>query len=162
MSGTLDDNIRTSQLNMDFEDAKPIIFHHLNQLFSCGVTGVRDAGDSRGHAMRYKIECHDEKTLPVSIRVSGKAWHNHGRYGKLIGRPPDKKTSLDSAVLDQDDCVDQVKIVNSGLNSLAEFGKETMPQFSLKAMRQAVYAAKKKGCSVMVHANGKLPVKIAI
>jgi len=26
MSGTLDDNIRTSQLNMEFEDAKPIIF----------------------------------------------------------------------------------------------------------------------------------------
>lgn len=162
MSGTTDPGIRTSQLNMEFDDIKPTISHHLDQLFSYGVIGIRDGGDARGHGMRYKIECHDEKSVPVSIRVVGKAWRNHGRYGKLIGRPPGKKTSLALAILHQADHIDQVKIVNSGLNSLADFARETKPQFSLHVMRDAVKAAKKMGCKVMVHANGKEPVKIAV
>ena len=33
--------------------------------------------------------------------------------------------------------VDPVKIVNSGLNSLVGFGRETLPQFSLEAIRSS-------------------------
>jgi imidazolonepropionase-like amidohydrolase len=58
--------------------------------------------------------------------------------------------------------IDHVKIVNSGLNSLVDFGKETTPQFSLGDLRKAVLCARKRGLKVMVHANGRKPVRDAI
>jgi imidazolonepropionase-like amidohydrolase len=58
--------------------------------------------------------------------------------------------------------VDHVKIVNSGLNSLLDFGKETSPQFPLGDLKKAVLCAHKKGLKVMVHANGRNPVRDAI
>ena len=58
--------------------------------------------------------------------------------------------------------IDHIKIVNSGLNSLNEFGRETPPQFEPKELQQAVRAAQSKQLRVMVHANGKLPVRFAL
>jgi len=57
---------------------------------------------------------------------------------------------------------DHVKIVNSGLNSLLNFGKETSPQFPLGDLKKAVLCAHKKGHKVMIHANGRNPVRDAI
>jgi imidazolonepropionase-like amidohydrolase len=55
-----------------------------------------------------------------------------------------------------------VKIVNSGLNSLVDFGKETSPQFSPGDLKRAVSCAHEKGLKVMIHANGRNPVRDAI
>jgi imidazolonepropionase-like amidohydrolase len=57
---------------------------------------------------------------------------------------------------------DHVKIVNSGLNSLRTFGKETAPQFTAAELRAAVTAADALGLPVMVHANGRQPVADAV
>ena len=43
-----------------------------------------------------------------------------------------------------------------------KFGYQTPPQFTLEEMKAAVKAALHKGLSVMVHANGKIPVEIAV
>jgi imidazolonepropionase-like amidohydrolase len=58
--------------------------------------------------------------------------------------------------------VDHVKIVNSGLNSLKAFGRETAPQFTVDELRQTVATAGAAGRKVMVHANGREPVGRAI
>ena len=58
--------------------------------------------------------------------------------------------------------VDHLKIVNSGLNSLARFGVETPPQFPLDQLKAAVEVGRRQGLKTMVHANGELPVRIAI
>jgi imidazolonepropionase-like amidohydrolase len=55
-----------------------------------------------------------------------------------------------------------VKIVNSGLNSLVDFGKETPPQFNLEDLRKSVLCAHRRGLKVMVHANARKPVRDAI
>ena len=55
-----------------------------------------------------------------------------------------------------------MKIVNSGLNSLKTFGRETLPQFSAADMQGAVVAADTLGLPVMVHANGRRPVAEAV
>ena len=94
--------------------------------------------------------------------ITGKAWRNHGRYGKLIGRTPRENETLANAIENDHNPIDHVKIVNSGLNSLIKFGKETLPQFTLKEMKNALKSANHLGRKVMVHANGKLPVNIAI
>jgi imidazolonepropionase-like amidohydrolase len=57
---------------------------------------------------------------------------------------------------------DHLKLVNSGLNSLTQFGVESPPQFNEKELAAAVAAARKSGQPTMVHANGCLPVKLAV
>jgi imidazolonepropionase-like amidohydrolase len=48
------------------------------------------------------------------------------------------------------------------LNSLKEFGRQTLPQFHFDELKGAVAAASRFGIPVMVHANGKLPVGMAV
>ena len=98
----------------------------------------------------------------MTANVSGKAWHYPNRYGRLIGRTPPENGTLADAIIKETDRVDQVKIVNSGLNSLICFGKQTKPQFTLNELSNAVNAANRRCLPVMVHANGRAPVEIAI
>jgi imidazolonepropionase-like amidohydrolase len=70
--------------------------------------------------------------------------------------------NLADAITNNKSEIDHIKVVNSGINSLTQFGLETPPQFPLSEMEEAVRSAKRRGLSVMVHANGHLPVEIAI
>ena len=166
MSGTEDQKIRKCQLDADFEYIKKSIKHHIKQHILFGVLGIRDGGDSRAHVLNYKNRYLDIKkaplTIPLTVKTAGRAWHKQGRYGKIIGRVPPENYTLARAIKEDKENIDHVKIVNSGLNSLKVFGKETMPQFDLKEMKAAVKAAVSRGFKVMVHANGKKPVEIAV
>jgi imidazolonepropionase-like amidohydrolase len=55
-----------------------------------------------------------------------------------------------------------VKIVNSGLNSLKVFGKETAAQFRSEDLRAATKAARELGLGSMIHVNGRSPVHDAV
>ncbi|QTA82201.1 Amidohydrolase, family 1 [Desulfonema limicola] len=159
MSGTKDQKIRQCQLNAGYEEIKPVISGHLKQFQDYGIIAVRDGGDYGGYTAQYINKFSEQ--LPVYVKAAGKAWRKPDRYGRLIGRPPDRDQSLDSAILNQRGC-DHVKIVNSGLNSLYEFGKQTKPQFQLEELKAGVKAAHEKKLKVMVHCNGKIPVEIAV
>ena len=162
MSGAHDQKIRQKQLKSTFADAEHVISAHLRQLFLSGVVAVRDGGDYGAYALRYKKKQQDKKNSIVEMKTAGQAWHNHGRYGKFMGRAPSEGKTLAEEILYMDKSIDHVKIINSGLNSLKEFGKETLPQFNLNDLKNAVNAASSLGLKVMAHANGRLPVKIAI
>ncbi len=170
MSGTGDMDVRKRQLDAGYDDLEDMIVQHIGQHINCGVGAIRDGGDSKGHALRLK----NEKTSfwPINesdfiIKAAGKAWHRKGRYGKLIARSPSQDESLAEAI--RKDALqpgyirpDHIKIVNSGVNSLLCFGNETLPQFSLSEMTSAIQEANRQKLPVMVHANGKLPVQIAV
>jgi len=160
MSGTNDPAVREKQLHAEFEEIKPVISGHLKQLLACGVLAVRDGGDYAGHALQYRNLYGDK--IPVRILSAGKAWRKEGRYGRLIGRSPGKGRTLAEAIAAESGGTDHVKIVQSGINSLKEFGKQTFPQFGLEELTQAVAAAHSLGLKVMVHCNGELPVASAI
>lgn len=162
MSGTSDSKIRHRQLDLSFEDARKIIHQHLKQYQQWGITAVRDGGDRKGHTLQYKLLYHNEDKLLICLKTAGRAFHQAGRYGKLIGRPITADSSLAKAVKENPEEIDHLKIVNSGLNSLTRFGVETAPQFSAADFKKAVKAAQRQGLFVMVHANGKKPVQIAI
>jgi len=162
MSGTDDPVEREKQLGAGFDETKVIISEHIKRHLSYGVLAVRDGGDRFAHALRYRKELLDIKKVPVCIRVAGRAWHRAGRYGGLIGRPPQEHLSLAEAVKTDPEEKDHIKIVNSGLNSLKEFGKETLPQFGAEELSDVVKIALKSGRRVMVHANGKKPVAVAL
>ena len=162
MSGTGDPSVRSAQLNAGFREIKDVIVRHLEQQITHGVAAVRDGGDYAGHALRYKKECLGSAGVPVLVKAAGRAWRAPGRYGRLIGRPPIMGLSLSEAIAREQGDSDHVKIVNSGLNSLTFFGKETPEQFSLGQLKAAVSAARRLGLGTMVHANGRLPVRLAI
>lgn len=160
MSGTTDRNVRNAQLTTDGSSLDPVIGRHIRYLFQHGVLAVRDGGDRNGCLNHYLAEHTDRE--PVIVKTAGRAWHRQGRYGRLIGRYPAPGQSLAEACQADNAPVDFIKLVNSGLNSLSNFGKETPPQFNLEEIRALVLQAEQKGCKVMVHANGKRPVEIAL
>jgi imidazolonepropionase-like amidohydrolase len=162
MSGSADPSVRERQLKASFSDAKQKIRRHRSMSMLHGVVALRDGGDCRGHLLRYKRELLRDKDEPPEVKTPGRAWHAPGRYGRLVGRPPHRNCSLARSIAAGQKQADHVKIVNSGLNSLLDFGKETSPQFPLSDLKKAVLCAHKKGLKVMIHANGISPVRDAI
>jgi imidazolonepropionase-like amidohydrolase len=57
---------------------------------------------------------------------------------------------------------DHLKVIQSGMNSLNHFGRQTAAQFSMDQLRAAVELARGHGRPAMVHANGNEPVRMAI
>ncbi|HTZ18844.1 MAG TPA: amidohydrolase family protein [Dissulfurispiraceae bacterium] len=162
MSGTTDRTIRERQLKYSFGEVRSIIARHLDSHLKHGILAVRDGGDYGGHAMRYKREVMAFALKPIVVRCAGRAWHAPGRYGKLIGRPTSPGMTLAESIGGMDERPDHIKVVNSGINSLTVFGRETATQFSRRELSDAVKAGGKLGLKCMVHANGRLPVEIAI
>ena len=127
-SGTVDQAIRSRQLDYPFHEARPVIAKHIRDLARHGVLYARDGGDYGGYALRYLKK--EVQSLPVRVHAAGKAWHARGRYGKLIGRSPREGVTLSREIeLDQDP-KDHVKVVQSGINSLKVYGQETPPSVS--------------------------------
>lgn len=161
-SGTIDQVARKQQTEASYAEIRPIIRRHLGYLFRHGVLALRDAGDGQGHVLRYRTESVADPGEPPVVQVVGRAWYQRGRYGRMIGRCPAENDSLEKAFVLETDQGALVKLVNSGVNSLHEFAKETKPQFSVEEMKAVVRLAEKAGKRVMVHANGRIPVRQAL
>jgi imidazolonepropionase-like amidohydrolase len=167
MSGTQDPKVRQRQLEAGFEEIEPVISKHVQSYLDNGIVAVRDAADHLGRVMDYKTQCLESKNMPIHLKVAGKGWFKQDRYGKLIGRSPQKGETLAMAIQrDLDEIYpkkpDHLKFVNSGINSLVNFGQQTSPQFDPGEMKEAVKTAADHDLPVMVHANGYEPVKIAV
>ncbi|MDT8284851.1 MAG: amidohydrolase family protein, partial [Thermovirgaceae bacterium] len=161
MSGSVDGRFRRRQLRQPYEEAQPIIARHLREHLSCGVLAVRDGGDYGGYAHRFRREILSRRNLPVVLRAAGRAWHAPGHYGALVGRVPLKERSLAQSIRETRRETDLVKIINSGINSLTDFGKETPPQFRPGELKEAIREGERLGLKTMVHANGCDAVKEA-
>ena len=149
------------QLAAAFSETKDMICDHVCHHLQAGVLAVRDGGDEMGHALRYKLNYALHRTQ-LQVKNAGRAWHREGRYGRLIGRAFESHHNFVKAVKQEAPNIDHIKIVNSGLNSLTEFGKETLPQFDVDDLKTLVSVAKQHNLETMVHANGPKPVQIAI
>ena len=163
MSGTDDPEIRERQIVSGYAESCEQIQHHLQEHFQYGVLAVRDGGDKNGYTIRYRDTAYDPFRFPyVQAMFAGKAWYQSGRYGSLIGRVSLKDRTIAESIILEGGSSDLIKVVNSGLNSLREFGKRTLPQFHLPEFKNLVGAARQIGKKVMVHANGVAPVSISI
>jgi imidazolonepropionase-like amidohydrolase len=156
---TADPALRKAMMNAPWEDAKRAIAGNIKLSLDWGVLLARDAGDRYAWALKFWLE---EKSGPFVIIPAGKAWHAPDRYGAIIGRPPEPGIPLHEAIRLNSQGLGHVKIVGSGINSLADFGKPSRPQFSLPALAKAVEAARALNLNVTVHANSKEPVRIAL
>lgn len=162
MSGSIDQEFRKKQLEATYEELIPIIEEHLRHHFSHGVLAVRDGGDKSASVLRYLEEQRDRSALPVMVASPGRAYHRRDRYGSLIGVCPEDDESLLQAFLRRAQPTKLIKLVNSGINSMTRFAQQTEPQFSAQQLGELVSEARRRGCTVMVHANGEAPVRTAI
>ena len=152
-------SLRKAMMNAPWQDAKRVIASNTALSLDWGVVLARDAGDRHAWSLKFWLE---EECGPFLIIPAGKAWHAPDRYGAIIGRPPEPNVPLHEAIRLNSKNLGHVKIVGSGINSLADFGRQSAPQFSLSALEKAVRAARELNLNVTVHANGKEPVRIAL
>lgn len=160
LSGCVDVESRKEQLFFDYERAEKLIQQNLHYYFSHGVFAVRDAGDKNGYVSTYCSLHGRAKELITRIKSSGSGWHRHGRYGSSLGQV--MGLEVEQKLIESENSGDFIKIINSGINSLQEFGKETKNQFSAKELCQIVSLGHAQSKPVMVHANGPNPVKDAL
>ena len=149
MTGAVDEAVRSRQLAADCDELLPVIDRHVRDLFAHGILAVRDGGDRHSCVQRFVEERDD---LPIRIVTPGPAWCREGRYGRLIGTALAEGKDLATAW--EGDGYDLVKLVNSGLNSLKEYGRTTRKQFGREEIAALVARAARSGKRVMVHANG--------
>jgi imidazolonepropionase-like amidohydrolase len=161
LSGTGPPELRRRQLEAEFDAAIDWIRSHARACLQCGIAAVRDGGDRRALALRFRRN-HEMGNAPLHIRAAGWAWHREGRYGRFIGRSVPEGSSLSGAIRADDSDADHIKIIQSGINSLRVFGRVGPAQFSLPEMREAVIAAAERGLDAMVHANGEAAVRMAL
>ncbi len=159
-SGNPDPEKRQCNFSGDYRIVSAVITTNLEAHERCGVAALRDGGDCHGHLLRYQRQFAGKTSHAINFRTPGLAWHQKGRYGRIIGRCPPPGVPLADAITAQRG--DHIKIVQSGLNSLTVFGAQSKPQFDLDELRGAVDAAAGMGLSVMGHANGRDAVRIAI
>lgn len=145
-----------------FDQAAPMIERRLQDHLACGVVAVRDGGDREAHVLRFRKEGFEGAGIPIRLRASGPGLYARGRYGGLIGRAMDHGMTLAEAVRRETQNADHVKIINSDLNSLTCFGKETPPQFDPEDLAAAVRTAKAMGLRTMIHANGGAAVRDSV
>lgn len=162
MSGSTDPSARKNQLENDYRQRREIIVAHLQQHLAHGVLAVRDGGDHNGDVLRYKIDPSKGPMPDVTVAAPGRARRAQGRYGKLIGIEVTRGESLAESFFKKESRRDHLKIVNSGLNSLTQFGVESSPQFDSEDLERLAAESRKRGMAIMVHANGSLPVKLAV
>jgi imidazolonepropionase-like amidohydrolase len=161
-SGTLDARFRTEQLQQTSEQAWVAIRRHLREHLACGVAAVRDGGDRRGDVRRFKQEQLSGTGLPIHVAAASLAWHAAGRYGGMIGEPPPPGIPISQTVKAYVAAGDHLKVIQSGINSLDRFGRQTPPQFDLQELDAMIRAAHDVGRRVMVHVNGERPVEMAL
>lgn len=131
------------------------------RLLRRGVLSVRDAGDAAGHGLSFAHRA-GERGDRLHVLATGPAFHRPGRYGAILGRALPEGLPLPEALEAEGGMRGAVKIVNSGLNSLVEFGRETAPQFGEEEIAALVRRAAARNLSVLVHANGREPVARAL
>lgn len=157
MSASSDPDERRAQLSHNYLQARKLIQKHLDQHLIHGIVAVRDGGDAHGHVQRFCRQHGDRRHLPM-VQTAGRGWHADGRYGALVGRSVAPEALAREVAADTSPG-DHLKVVNSGLVSLTEFGRCGPAQFAPQQLQQAVRAAAKP---VMVHANFPSPVAGAL
>lgn len=152
MSADLTDkDTRAEQRTRPYKANLATMKRHVAAMIAHGLVAVRDGGDKQGQALKLKTEPELDRRL--TIRSPGWAFHAPGRYGALIGRGC--HGALDQAVRRIAPGADHLKLVNSGVNSLVDFGRQTKPQFTVDQLAAAARVAAGKGLKTMVHVNGE-------
>ena len=160
LSGVKNFEIREKELSCSLEESIKNVLSNIEKLKKAGIYEVMDAGDNKCSALKVRnMKIFDD----FKIKSCGKALFKKGRYGSFIGLEISDKKSLKKALnILKSAKVDFIKVLNSGINSIKEYGKETAPQFSDNELNYIVKFAKDNNFDVIVHVNGKQAINQTI
>ena len=146
MSGTLHPKSRQEQLTAGYETLKKSICRAPQPSSVSWRTCRAGWGRPSRRVIRYFRELDRSDTLPVVVRSPGKAWYRAGplRWVNRQGRR-DRDATGPGGCWRKRSAVDHLKIVNSGMNSLKQFGHQTRPQFSGPELGDTVCGLKIRG-----------------
>ncbi len=163
ITGAFDPDSRNTHGPVEYETLTGTISEHIREYLNHGVLSVRDGGDRNGFVLRYRKDCLKSNRIPFGLYTPGPAWHREGRYGKFIGKAvPTGKDPMPGVESWIGKGIDHLKILQSGINSLSLFGKQTEPQFTKDDISSIFRLCGSRGIGLMIHANGEKPVGIAI
>jgi imidazolonepropionase-like amidohydrolase len=132
----------------------------LDDIARAGVAAVRDAGTSAGAALAFRR--HRDPAEPPRVTTAGRALVRKGGYGSLLGIAVEAREEIEGAVLElARDGADIIKVVASGAVSLKHPGTITAGGFGREELLFIVDAARRRGLSVMAHANGETALRNA-
>jgi predicted amidohydrolase YtcJ len=160
LSGSENYKQREKELSYSFNESVKNGKNNLKKLMRYGIFSVIDAGDSKWSALSLRDS---NEFKGFELRVAGKALFKKSRYGSFIGLEITDKKSLKNALNELlEKKVDVIKVLNSGINSVKEYAKETEPQFSFSELKYIVDFARDNNLDVIVHVNGKKAIKETI
>lgn len=160
LSGFRNSKIREKELSCSESQSIKNVISNIKRLKKAGIFQVMDAGDSKWSALKVRdMQIFDD----FEVKLCGKALFKRGRYGSFIGIEIFNKKSLKDALkILKEKNVDFIKVLNSGINSIKEYAKETDPQFTDSEMEYIVKFAKEHNLEVIVHVNGEKAIRQTI
>ncbi len=127
---------------------------------SAGIAAVRDAG-LKGRSLRDAEKDLRSRGLPVILSAEW-ALYKKGGYGSLLGTAVDTQDEIRSEILKLKNAgADIIKVIASGLVSLAGPGRVTPGGFKREELLFIVREAGSLGLGVMAHANGEAAILAA-
>ena len=133
----------------------------LHAVFAAGIVALRDAGSRDAAGLRAN-SAEDRSGEPLIVSA-GQALYKNGGYGPLLGVPIDTLDDIKREILRLNKAgAAIIKVIASGLVSLAEPERITPGGLNREELFLAVQEAANYGLAVMAHANGADAIKAAV
>lgn len=137
-----------------------VIRERFEEYVRCGISFVRDGGDSHGVSARA-LQLAPE--YGITYRTPLFAIHKRGHYGGIVGFPFDdwkEYRELIGRLRAQGGHF--VKVMLSGILDFSHCGTVTEPPLARSEIREMIHIAHEEGFAVMAHVNGARAVKDAV
>ncbi len=133
----------------------------LDAVLAAGVSSLRDAGAREG--LGFRIDLSNAQTSIPIIISAGQALYKKGGYGYLLGVPVETPGDIKQEITRLKKAgAAIIKVIASGLVSLAESDRITPGGLSREELFVAVQEAAGCGLEVMAHANGADAIMAAV
>ena len=121
-----------------------------------GIGFLRDLGDPHGINLEVRRRLAGEVTCVPELQVAGAGIHRPKKYGRFLGvmreSIPQIKETINQFI--NDDQVDFIKLVTTGIVSFEEKRVKQTPQFTAEELTELVKYAHAKGKKVAAHCSG--------
>lgn len=145
------------------KEGKPVSTGDISEIgHTCKKYGIF-AVDDMGHKSAAGLEAKRALAIEIKVRSAGWAIFRKGTYGVFLGRGVSGKEEIRKAIKEiSDSGADFLKVINSGIVSLAGEGAVTAGGFSQEELKLIHGEAIEYNLDVRCHANSEIAIGNAI
>ena len=144
------------------EDMLAVARKGIVKSINAGVTLIRDAGDRSGINTAIREETAEAGGVQPVVLSSGVALRKPKRYGSFMAREVDSIEEIERAVLESVPCVDQVKVLMTGIIDFESGKVKGRPQFTVEEASRIVEIARAHGMRTFAHCSGLEGIRVAV